>query len=159
MTTRREDEDEVYEDEPGWDAPLAFALTPDAIMRTVFATAESVHTGWSTCVEQRLVVLDNTVIDEASGNHCRLAEQEYADDDNPDDYWRDWTIELRIGEVFVIAHWRARAPGSPADFAWCAAEAESAFVQACALIGRRVRRGILVDDAPATPPRASRTRH
>lgn len=151
-------EDEEFDQEPGWDTPLTLTLTPDALMNTVFVTAESVHTGWQSCVEQRLVVADNTVVDELTGNHCRLAEQEYADDEQPEAFWHDWSLELRVGEVYVIAHWRARAPGSPADWAWCAAEAESAFMQACALIGRRVRRGILVDESSAQP-RASKTRH
>lgn len=150
--------EEDYEEGPGWETPLVLNLTPDALMNTLFVTAESVHTGWRSCVEQRLVVADNTVMDEHSGNHCRLAEQEYADDEQPEAYWHDWTLELRVGEVYVIAHWRARAPGSPADWAWCANEAESAFLQACTLIGRRVRRGILVDE-PSNQPRASRTRH
>lgn len=153
--------DDDYEagDEPGWDVPMRFTLTPDLLMKTLFATAESVHTGWQTCVEGRLVVADNTVMDEGTGNHCRLAEQEYADEEQPDDYWHDWTVELRIGEVMVIAHWRALAPGSPADWSWCANEAESAFTQACMLIGRRARRGIMVEESPSSTPRASKTRH
>lgn len=156
--SERAGEDEEYEDEPAWDAPLTVTLTPDTLMNTVFLSAESVHTGWESCVEQRLVVADNHVVEESSGNHCRLAEQEYADDEQPEDFWHDWTLELRIGEVYVIAHWRARSPGSPADWAWCAAEAENAFIQACTLIGRRVRRGILVDESSGQG-RASKTRH
>lgn len=145
-------------EEPDWDAPVALNLTPAAIMNTFFASADSVHTGWETCVDDTLVFAETTVVADMSANHCRFVEQEYSDQDTPDESWHDWTVELQLGEVFLLAHWRARISGSPADWEWCAAEAERAFISAAALLGRRVRRGLVVDQ-PEEPPRTPRTRH
>jgi hypothetical protein len=150
--------DDVSDESPPWDTPIAVTLTPETIMNTVFSSAGSVHTGWESCVDDALVVEETVVADEASADHCRLAQQEYADSDAADDTWHDWTIELQLGTVYIMAHWRARAPGSPADWDWCATEAEQAFTNACVLLGRRVRRGLLVDMPPHTD-RPSRTRH
>ena len=39
-----------------------------------------------------------------------------------------------------------------ADWEWCVTEAERAFAQACLLVGKRVLRGMLVEDLPGAPP-------
>ena len=144
--------------EPDYDTPLSVTLTPAAIMDAVFATADQVHTGWESCVDPALVVADMTVADEAAGNYCRLVEQSYTEDDAPDVTWHDWAVELRLGETFVTAHWRAQAGESPSDWDGCAAEAENAFARACVLLGKRVRRGLIVDE-PLRAPRPARTHH
>jgi hypothetical protein len=149
---------DTTKEEPDWDAPLTISLTPAAILNTFFASADSVHTGWETCIEDELIVAETTVVAESSANHCRFIEQEYSDQDSGGESWHDWTVELQIGEVFLLAHWRARISASPADWEWCAAEAERAFTNAAALLGRRVRRGLVVDQ-PAEPARTPRTRH
>lgn len=145
-------------DEPSWDAKLTVTLTPSAIMNTVFASADGVHTGWGSCIDEALVAAETTVVDERGANHCRLTEQEYGDREAPDDTWHEWSVELRIGEVYVIAHWRVRVSGSRADWDRCEAEAEAAFVQTCSLLGKRVTRALVIEE-PSEPPRASRTRH
>jgi hypothetical protein len=99
-----------------------------------------------------------TVVDEGSGNHCRLVEQSYAEDDAPEVNWHDWAVELRLGDTYVIGHWRAQDDASPSDWDWCAAEAENAFTRACVLLGKRVRRGLVVDE-PMRAPRPARTHH
>ena len=143
-------------DPPEWNTRLSFTLTPEAIMHSVFSSAEEVHTGWDTCINGSLALSDTTAVDPATGNHCRLAEQEFNYDDQPDITWHDWSVELRVGTVYLLAHWRVQVNESPAMWAWSAAEAEQAFMQACALIGQRVRRGLVVESAPsmAVPPRS-----
>lgn len=145
-------------DEPDWDTPLAFSLTPEAVFQNIFASADSVHTGWGSCVERSLIVSELTAVDENSDNHCRLVEQEYSEETEPDVTWHDWTVELKAGDVYLIGHWRTTTNAAPADWDWCAAEAENAFANACLLVGRRVRRSLVLDEA-AGPRRVSRTRH
>ena len=144
--------------EPEWDTPLTVTVTPGAIIDTVFATADAVHTGYESCIEAKLVVVDITAHDEASENYCRYVEQEYVEDDDPEITWHDWTVELSIEGTFVAAHWRVQVTGSPSDWDWCASEAEKAFTNASVLVGKRVRRGIVVDDA-SYGPRPPRTHH
>lgn len=145
-------------EDPSWDEPLTLSLTPAAILNTVFATADNVHTAWQSCVEDHLIVAQTTAVAQMNANHCRLVEQEYADEEVPEETWHDWTVELQISDVYLMAHWRVRVGIAQADWEWCEAEAEKAFIIAAALLGRRVRRGIVVDAATEVP-RTPRTRH
>ena len=120
--------------EPDHDSVVTVTLTPSAIMDAVFATADQVHTGWDSCVDPALVVSDMTVGDDSSGNYCRLVEQAYTEDEQPDVSWHDWAVELRLGEVYVTAHWRSEEDASPSDWEWCAIQAEEAFSRACVLL-------------------------
>ncbi|MGH8583765.1 MAG: hypothetical protein ACREWG_13490 [Gammaproteobacteria bacterium] len=145
-------------DVPDVDAQLTLTLTPSTILNTLMASAESVHTGWESCVDEAFVVSEYTVVNERNGDHCRFIEQEYADREDAEDSWHDWAVELRVGPVYVTGHWRTRVPGSPADWEWCAGEGERVFINTCALLGKRVRRGWVAEQVPESP-RPSRTRH
>ena len=144
--------------DPDWDTPLTITLTPDAIMRHLFTTAESVHTGWDSCVEHNLIVGETTALDEDSGNYCRLVEQEYLEDQEPEITWHDWVVVVKLGEVCLSAHWRARNQDSPAEWDWCTREAEQAFSAGCLLVGKRARRGWIIEGS-AEQGRAPRTQH
>jgi hypothetical protein len=157
MKPLQDDEPGANED-PSWEAPLTVTVTPSGLLNTIFATAQSVHTAWRTCVDDSLVIAETTVVSEFSSNHCRFLEMEYADEEASEETWHDWTVEMRLADIYLLAHWRARVNGSPADWDWCAREAENAFVQAAALFGRRVRRGLAVEQ-PAESPRTPSTRH
>ena len=148
-----EDDESARSDDPSWDSPLTITVTPAGLLNTVFATAQSVHTAWRTCVDDSLVMAETTVVSEFGGNHCRFLEMEYADEEVAEDTWHDWTVEMRVGDVFLLAHWRTRVNDSPSDWDWCAREAEDAFIQAAALLGRRVRRGLAIEQ----PPESTRT--
>ncbi|MCH9671460.1 MAG: hypothetical protein K0U93_08430 [Gammaproteobacteria bacterium] len=137
--------------EPEWEVPLTLTLTAGAIIDSVFATAESVHTGAQSCIDPELVVVDITAPDENSDNYCRYVEQRYVEDSLPDVTWQDWTIELRLDATFIVGHWRAQVSSGPADWDWCAAQAESAFGAAAVLVGKRVRRGIVVEQSSYGP--------
>jgi hypothetical protein len=144
--------------EPSWDEPVSIALTPGSIFKALMHSADSVHTGWQSCIEDSLIHSSTTMIDDATGNHCRLAELEYSDQENNNDTWHDWTVELKLKDIYLSGHWRERVGGSPADWDWCHRQAEEAYMHACTLIGKRVRRGF-VSDSPIDTMRASRTRH
>ena len=144
--------------EPDWDAPIKVQLTPAAIIHALFPSADGVHTGWETCVDHALVTQETNAVDNLSGNHCRLAEQEYVEDHSPDVTWHDWVVELKLGEIYIAAHWRTQQNANPADWDWCMGEAENAFASACVLVGKRTRRGLMVEDPPNTIP-AAHTRH
>lgn len=143
--------------EPDWDALINFDLSPASIIHAVFNTATAVHTGWQSCIEQELVVWEQATVDENSDNHCRFVEQEYTDEETPDLIWHDWTVELKIGEIHITGHWRAHT-NSAADWDWSAAEAEKAFACACVLLGKRVRRGLVVEESASSVQHVS-TRH
>ncbi len=144
--------------EPDWDTPLALTLTPAAVIHAVFWTADSVHTGWDSCIDAGLIVSDISAHDEATGNLCRLVKQEYVEHEASEVTWHDWAVELRIGETFVTGHWRTEDAGSLAHWEWCVAEAEKAFTKACILVGKRIRSGLVVEEPPqAQVP--SRTHH
>ena len=146
------------EEDPSWESPISLPVTPAGLLNTVFATAQSVHTAWRTCVDDSLVLAETTIVSEFGGNHCRFVEMEYADEESAEETWHDWTVELRLADVFLLAHWRSRVNGSPADWDWCAKEAEDAFIHAAALLGRRVRRGLAVEQ-PVDSARMPSTRH
>lgn len=147
------------EEQPDWNLPLSFTITPESVMVTVFASAEEVHTGWDTCVNPALILSETTAVDSSTSNHCRLVEQEYTYDDQPDVTWHDWTVELRVGEVYLLGHWRVQVNEAPAMWSWSSTEAENAFMTACTLIGQRVRRGLVVENSSASPPVPPRSRH
>ena len=134
--------------DPDWETPLTLTLTPEDLVHTVFWAADSVHTGWESCVDPGLSVADTTAVDSDNGNHCRLVELEYVEDESSDVTWHDWTVELKVADVYVSAHWRATTQSSPADWDRCAAEAEQAFANVCLLLGKRLRRHWVIEDAP-----------
>lgn len=145
--------------EPDWDTPLHFTLTPALVIHALFGTASSVHTGWSSCIEDSLVLSDLMAMDERTGNYCRLVEQEYMEDEKEETVWHDWAVELRLSKLLITGHWQAQVNTSPMEWEWCAREAEKAFSHACALFGKRVRRGLSVEDptpAGGEPPKQQR---
>lgn len=145
--------------EPDWDTPLELRLSPGEVVHALFASADQVHTGWASCVDAALVLEDTTVTSEQGENHCRLVKLAYVEDQEPDETWNDWTVELHISEIYVVGHWRTRETAAPVDLDWCQNEAEKAFAAGCVLVGRRVRRGLVVDEAPVSARRPSRTHH
>jgi hypothetical protein len=144
--------------DPDWDAPVGLNVTPAAIIHALFWSADSVHTGWDSCVDHDLVVWEVSAVDDNSDNHCRLVEQEYADDEANDVTWHDWTVELKLSSTYVSAHWRAQVNANMADWEWCTSEAEKAFTGACLFVGKRIRRGLVVESSSPSP-RGNRTHH
>jgi len=139
-------------DEPDWDHALTISVTPASLARALFATATSVHTGWSSCVEESVTISDLLAIDERNGNHARLVEQEFSEEEDPDVHWHDWAVEIRIGEAFVTGHWQIQVSTAPLDWEWCSREAEAAFDKATLLVGKRTRRAMTIEEEPETLP-------
>lgn len=134
------------EDEPSWDTKLQITLTPKLLIHSLFATTHSVHTGWTSCIDETLSQVNIISLDESTGNYCRFIEQEYVDDDEDETIMHDWTVELHLGETFITGHWQVESVStSPIDWDWCAKQAELAFEKGCVLFGRRVRRKIEVE--------------
>jgi hypothetical protein len=146
--------------EPDWDTPLNLRLTPALLIHALMPTASAVHTGYSTCVDDKLVVNNLVSMDDTIGNYVRLVEQEFFEDEDPETLWHDWTLEISIGKVLTTGHWQIPSNAPPMDWEWNAREAEKAFDRACLLLGRRVRRGLVVDDPlPMEQPPTRASRH
>jgi hypothetical protein len=143
---------QTMDKDPDWDHKLTLSVTPTGLIQALFQTASDVHTGWTSCVESNLSLSDLMAVDEHSGNFARLVEQEFSEDEDPDVLWHDWTVEIRIGEVFVTGHWQVQTSAPPIDWEFCAREAENAFEKAAVLMGRRVRRVTAVEEHPEPPP-------
>jgi hypothetical protein len=146
--------------EPDWDSPLSIQLTPALLIHCLMTTASAVHTGYETCVDDKLVLNDLVSMEDTVGNYVRLVEQEFYEDEDPETVWHDWTLEIRVGRVLTTGHWQMPTNAPPMEWEWNAREAEKAFARACVLIGRRVRQGLIVDEPPPVeqPPQRS-TRH
>ena len=145
--------------EPEWDTPIGLQVTPRAVIECVFWNADAVHTGYDSCIDPKLVIVDTIAHDDNGDNYCRYVEQEFVEDESTEDTtWHDWTVELKLGEVFVVAHWRVHVGGSPSDWDWCERESEKAFAVASVLVSKRVRKCIVVDTS-SYGPRPPRTHH
>jgi hypothetical protein len=144
--------------DPDWDSPLNFKLTPELIAHALMETASAVHTGWESCVDEEAILSQIAAMDETGDKSIRLIEQEFVDEQDNTAVWHDWALEVRVGSVFILAHWQARSNAPAVDWEWSAAAAERAFERACVLLGRRVRRGLVVEEPlrPELPPRSSR---
>ena len=144
--------------EPDWETPLTLTTTPTLLIHALMGTASAVHTGWSSCVDETLVLSNAVAMDDGAGNYARLVEQEFVEDGESEQIWHDWTLELRIGTVLITGHWQFEVAAHPSDWDWNARESRRAFERACVLIGRRVRRTLAVEEPlPTEPvPRASR---
>lgn len=149
------------EQDPDWELPLALTLTPAMLIHSLFPMAQQVHTGSESCVDPKLALNELMAVDQRTGNHARLVEQEYVEDgDDDESIWHDWTVEVRIGDVWVTGHWQQPVHGSPVEWEWCAREAERAFRRAAVLFGKQVRPGLVVVDDPAgQPPMPNQRRH
>lgn len=144
--------------DPDWDSPLNFRLTPELIVHAVMETASAVHTGWESCIDEDAVLSQIAAMDDTGDKAVRLVEQAFADEQDHDLTWHDWTVEVRAGGVLIVGHWQVRSNAAPLDWEWSAAAAELAFERACVLVGRRVRRGVIVEEPlpRELPPRSSR---
>ncbi|MGD8206723.1 MAG: hypothetical protein PVH47_01465 [Thiohalocapsa sp.] len=144
--------------DPDWDSPLKIKLTPELIVHALMANAAAVHTGWESCIEEDLVLSEVVAMDDSGGAAVRLVEQELADEQEADVVWHDWALEVRIGKVITTGHFSLRTNAAPLDWEWHAREAENAFERACVLLGRRVRRGLVIEEPMPRdlPPRTSR---
>jgi hypothetical protein len=150
--------EEQDRNEPDWESPLHLKLTPALLIHALMGTASAVHTGWSSCIDENLVVSSVVSMDDGAGSYVRLAEQEFYEED-PEVVWHDWTLEIRVGSVLTTGHWQVPVSAPPMEWEWQARESERAFERACLLVGRRVRRGLVVEEpAPSEqlPPRSSR---
>lgn len=146
--------------EPDWESPLTLRLTPALLMHSLMATASAVHTGYTSCVDEKLIVNDLISMDGAVGNYVRLVEQDFYEEEDPDTVWHDWTLEISISKVLTTGHWQIPVNASPMEWEWTAREAEKAFSRACILIGRRVRQGLVVDEpVPVEQPHPRMSRH
>ena len=130
---------------PEWNAPLTLRITPAQLAHAIFFSARSVHTGWQSCIDPQFVVFELGTTDASEGHHARFVEQEYVSDED-EESWHDWGVEIRIGNLYVTAHWQASAEVGPADWDWCLREAEQAFERVCVLLGKRVRKGLVVEE-------------
>jgi hypothetical protein len=144
--------------DPDWDMPLTIKLTPELIVHALMQNAAAVHTGWESCIDDDLALSQLVAMDDAGSNAVRLVEQEFMDEQEEDLVWHDWALEVRIGKVITTGHFSLRVNSPPLDWEWHAREAENAFDRACVLIGRRVRRGLVIEEPMPRelPPRASR---
>ncbi|MFP4279102.1 MAG: hypothetical protein ACLFNA_02325 [Halochromatium sp.] len=144
--------------DPDWDSPLTFKLTPELIAHALMETASTVHTGWESCIDEDAILSQVAVMDETGDKSLRLIEQDFVDEQDNTLAWHDWTLEVRVGAVFILAHWQVRANAPVVDWEWSAAAAEHAFERASVLLGRRVRRSLVVEEPqrPELPPRSSR---
>ncbi len=144
--------------EPDWDTPLALTITPALLIHALMGTATTVHTGWVSCIDDTLLLSNLVAMDDHAGNYIRLAELEFAEDDQPDALWHDWVLEVRIGAILTTGHWQFPATAHPSEWEWNMREATRTFERACTLIGRRVRQITAVEEPmPFEPvPRTSR---
>ncbi|NEX22528.1 hypothetical protein G3480_19820 [Thiorhodococcus mannitoliphagus] len=149
---------EIDSGEPDWDTPLSLTTTPGLIMHALMGTASAVHTAWSSCIDDTLVLSNQVAMDDQAGHYVRLVEQEFVEEDQPGQLWHDWTLEVRIGSVLTTGHWQFAANAHPSEWEWNAREASRAFERACVLLGRRVRRSLVVEEPVQFEdvPRASR---
>ena len=144
--------------DPDWDSPLRLELTPELIVHAIMDSASAVHTGWQSCIDEVAQVDQLQVLDDRGANLVRLVEQEFAEEADSEAVWHDWALEVRIGKVIVTGHWQVRTNAAALDWEWHERAAEEAFARACVLLGRRVRRGLVVEEPMPRdlPPRASR---
>jgi hypothetical protein len=144
--------------EPDWETPLSVTITPALLIHALMNTASAVHTGWSSCVDESLVLSNLVAMDDRVGNYVRLVEQEFVEEDQPGTLWHDWTLEVRIGSLLTTGHWQFPSTSNPSEWDWNSREASQAFERACVLIGRRVRRTLAVEEPAQTDsiPRTSR---
>ncbi|NEV62130.1 hypothetical protein [Thiorhodococcus minor] len=149
---------EIDSGEPDWDTPLSLTITPGLIIHALMGTASAVHTGWSSCIDDTLVLSNQAAMDDQAGNYVRLVEQEFVEEDQPGQLWHDWTLEIRVGSVLTTGHWQFAANAHPSEWEWNAREAGRAFERACVLLGRRVKRIFAVEEPVQLEevPRASR---
>ncbi|MBN2887054.1 MAG: hypothetical protein JXM75_10160 [Chromatiaceae bacterium] len=144
--------------DPDWETPLSLSLTPAMLIHALMQSASAVHTGWTSCIDDSLVLANLVAMDDHAGHYVRLAEQEFIEDSQPEMPWHDWTLEIRIGSVLTTAHWQCPANAHPSEWDWNAREAARAFERAAVLVGRRTRPALAVEEP--TPleivPRASR---
>jgi hypothetical protein len=144
--------------DPDWDIPLTLKLTPELIVHALMQSASAVHTGWESCVDEEAAMNALVAMDDRGANSVRLVEQEFADETDAEAGWHDWAVEVRIGKIITTGHWQLRTNAAPLDWEWHADEAEKAFERACVLIGRRVRRGLVIEEPMPRdlPPRSAR---
>ena len=149
---------EIDSGEPDWDTPLAITLTPGLIIHAVMGSASAVHTGWSSCIDDTLVLTNQVAMDDQAGHYVRLVEQEFVEEEQPGTLWHDWTLEIRIGSVLTTGHWQFPSSAHPSEWDWNAREAARAFERACVLVGRRVRKTLSVEEPTQADdiPRTSR---
>lgn len=145
--------------EPDWEQALPLTMTPALIIHSVMATASAVHTGWESCIDDRLILSNLVAMDDKTGHYVRLVEQEYHEEADPETVWHDWTLEIRIANVLTTGHWQAPVGGPAIESEWQAREAEQAFERACVLLGRRVSRGLVVVEPQPSEGVVRSTRH
>lgn len=144
--------------DPDWESPLSFQLTPELLAHAVMQTASAVHTGWESCVDEEAILTQIVALGDQGEASVRLLEQELADEDDASESWHDWTLEVRVGGLLTVGHWQVRSQSAALDWEWSAAAAERAFELACVLVGKRVRRGLVVEGPMPRelPPHSSR---
>ncbi|EXJ14661.1 hypothetical protein D779_2190 [Imhoffiella purpurea] len=138
---------------------MSLTITPALLIHALMGTASAVHTGWSSCVDDTLVLSNLVAMDDVAGNYVRLVEQEFVEEDQAENLWHDWALEVRIGAILTTGHWQFLAAAHPSEWEWNAREASRAFERACVLIGRRARPALAVEEPVPTDPLPRSSRH
>ena len=147
--------------EPEWDAPIGLEVTPRAIIECVFWNADAVHTGYESCIESetRDRGIQSPTTTTATTTVATSNRSTWKTRPPEETTWHDWTVELKLGEVFVVAHWRVLVGGSPTLTGTGASGSRRRRSPiASVLVSKRVRKYTVVDTS-SFGPRPPRTHH
>lgn len=135
--------------QPALDKPLFWGITPSEIYESCIESFETAWTSFESSVDPDLVVSETVARNERTGNVCRLVEEAWTEEDRSDpsssrEFMTMFTVELKLGIAMINATWTCSADEGDAAREYLRTAAENTFIKMSALIGKRVRRGIIV---------------
>lgn len=123
---------------PDLDEPLPLVITPNEIFNACLYGSHVVDADFSTDVVPNVATEVLVAENKRTGNSARFARLNLAE-------FPQYVVELQIGNVFITGSWQwPAAEASQTEIEYCKEKAQNAFIQAAALIGKRVERGLII---------------
>lgn len=131
-------------DQPPWDEPLVWGLTPREIFDVV-GTKSSATTDRRSLIDETWIYpaaprMD--AINKRTGHSCKLREEEYEEADGEVTVSR--MVELKIGDCFLHFWWDTPSRSDDVEHEWVRKESERVFRLLSRMIGVPVSRKTVV---------------
>jgi hypothetical protein len=123
---------------PNLDDPVCLDITPNEIFSTCLYGAHVTDANFSSSIVESAASEVLVAENKRTANSARFARLNFSE-------FSQYVVEVRIGTVFISGSWDwTVGEATPMEIEYFKEQAQNAFVQGAALVGKRVERGLIV---------------
>jgi hypothetical protein len=123
---------------PNLNDPVSLDITPNEIFSTCLYGAHVTDANFSSSIIESAASEVLVAENKRTGNSTRFARLNFSE-------FSQYLVEVQIGNAFISGSWEwTVGVATPMEIEYFKEQAQNAFMQGAALIGKRVERGLIV---------------